>query len=148
MVRDAQIGKDVKVYEPVNIYEAKIGDGTRVGTFVEIQKGVEIGKNCKISSHSFLCTGVVVEDEVFIGHGVMFTNDRYPRACNEDGSPKTEADYKLETTRVKKGASLGSGVVVLPGITIGEGALVGAGAVVTKNVPDRATVIGNPARIV
>ena len=148
MVRDTKLGEGVKVFEPVNIYEATIGVGTKVGTFVEIQSGVVIGKNCKISSHSFLCSGVVIEDEVFVGHGVMFTNDMHPRACNEDGSIKNSDDYKLETTLVKRGASLGSGVVVLPGLTIGEWSMVGAGAVVVKDVPAHATVVGNPARIV
>lgn len=146
MVRDTKQGKNVKIFEPVNIYEAAIGDETKIGPFVEIQSGVTIGRRCKISSHSFLCSGVEIEDEVFIGHGVMFTNDKHPRACNPDGSPKTADDYELLPTLVKKGAAIGSGAVILPGLVIGENALVGAGAVVTRNVPANVTVIGSPAR--
>ncbi len=131
----------------MNIYEATIGDNTKIGTFVEIQKDVRIGINCKISSHSFLCTGVVIEDDVFIGHGVMFTNDRFPRSVREDGHMKTEADYVTEKTTVKRGAAIGSNVTILPGITIGEYALIGAGSVVTKDVPPKSVVIGNPAKV-
>ncbi len=147
-LRDVKLGKDVIIRDFVNIYGCEIGDVTRVGTFVEIQKGVVIGNNCKIQSHTFICEGVTIEDGCFIGHGVMFTNDRYPRAVNPDGSLQTEADWKMEKTLVKKGASIGSGAVIMPGVTIGEGAMVGGGAVVTKDVPPGATVVGNPARVV
>lgn len=146
MVRDTQLGDNVRIFEPVNIYEAQIGDESRVGAFVEIQSGVVIGNRCKVSSHSFLCSGVTLEDEVFIGHGVMFTNDKVPKACNPDGTLKSADDYELLTTLVKKGASIGSNATILPGITIGKNALVGAGAVVTKDVPDEAVVVGNPAK--
>ena len=147
-LNDVQLGRDVKIYSFVNAYGCEIGDESRVGAFVEIQKGVKIGRRCKISSHSFLCEGVTVEDNVFIGHGVMFTNDRLPRATNPDGSPMTEEDWKLEFTQVKRGASIGSNATILPGLTIGASALVGAGAVVTKDVPDFAIVAGVPAKIV
>jgi acetyltransferase-like isoleucine patch superfamily enzyme len=144
------LGKDVQIFHPslVNLYGCVIGDGTKVGSCVEIQKNAVIGARCKISSHTFICEGVVVEDEVFIGHGVMFTNDRYPRAANADGSLQTEADWSVEATRVKRAASIGSNATLLCGITVGEGALVGAGAVVTKNVPDFAIVAGVPAQVV
>jgi len=144
------LGENVKVFHPslVNLYGCVIGDDTKIGTFVEIQKNAVIGARCKISSHTFICEGVVVEDEVFLGHGVMFTNDRYPRATNADGSPQTEADWNVEVTRVKRAASVGTNATILSGITIGEGALVGAGAVVTKNVPDFAIVAGVPAQVV
>jgi UDP-2-acetamido-3-amino-2,3-dideoxy-glucuronate N-acetyltransferase len=147
--RDVTLGANVRIFHPdlVNLYGCSIGDETKVGTFVEIQKGVSIGRRCKISSHTFICEGVTIEDHVFVGHGVMFTNDRRPRATNPDGSLQTEADWTMETTRVKKGASIGSGAVILCGITIGEGALIGAGAVVTRDVPDGATVAGTPARL-
>jgi UDP-2-acetamido-3-amino-2,3-dideoxy-glucuronate N-acetyltransferase len=143
-----KIAADVKIYDVdlVNLYGCTIGAGTRIGAFVEVQIGAIIGERCKISSHSFLCEGVTVEDEVFIGHGVMFTNDRFPRATNDDGSPQTSADWAVIPTRVKRCASIGSGAVILPGIVVGEGALVGAGSVVTKDVPDFAIVVGNPAR--
>jgi len=131
----------------VNLYGCEIGDETRIGTFVEIQKGVVVGKRCKISSHSFLCEGVEIEDEVFIGHGVMFTNDRYPRATGADGAPLSDGEWTLERTRVRRRASIGSGAVVLPGLEVGEGAVVGAGAVVTKDVPAGAVVSGVPARV-
>lgn len=146
MIRDSKLGNDVKVFEPVNIYEAEIGDQTKVGTFVEIQAGVRIGKRCKISSHSFLCSGVVIEDEVFIGHGVMFTNDLLPRACKEDGTVKTADDYEVIPTLVKKGASIGSNATILPGITLGERCMIGAGAVVVHDVADDDVVVGNPAK--
>jgi UDP-2-acetamido-3-amino-2,3-dideoxy-glucuronate N-acetyltransferase len=146
-IRDVQLGEDVILRDFVNIYGCSIGSGSRVGTFVEIQKGVTIGKNCKIQSHTFICEGVTIEDGCFIGHGVMFTNDRRPGAVNADGSLQTEADWPLEKTLVRKGASIGTGAVILPGLVIGERALVGAGAVVTKDVPAGATVAGNPARI-
>ena len=147
--RDVKLGKDVRIYHPelVNLYGCEIGDETKIGSFVEIQKGVKIGRRCKISSHSFLCEGVELEDEVFIGHGVMFTNDLYPRATNKDGSLQTEEDWTLIKTLVKKGASVGSGVTILAGITIGENSLVGAGAVVTKDVIENTIVAGVPARI-
>jgi acetyltransferase-like isoleucine patch superfamily enzyme len=129
------------------MYGCEVGDGTKIGAFVEIQKNATVGKNCKISSHTFICEGVTIEDNVFIGHGVMFINDSYPRAANEDGSLQTEADWKVENTRICKGASLGSGVTVLANVTVGEGALVGAGSVVTKDVPPHTIVAGNPARV-
>ncbi len=146
-LRDVTLGEDVKIYDFVNAYGCTIGDGSKVGTFVEIQRGVVIGKNCKISSHSFLCEGVHLEDGVFIGHNVTFTNDRFPRAVNPDGSLQTDADWTLEETHVRRGASIGSSVTVLGGVTIGEGAIVGAGSVVTKDVPAGAIVAGNPARL-
>ena len=143
------LGRDVKIYHPtqVNLYGCSVGDETRIGSFVEIQKNASIGARCKISSHTFICEGVVIEDEVFIGHGVMFTNDRYPRATNPDGSAQSEADWTVEPTRVKRTASIGSNATIISGVTIGEGALVGAGAVVTDDVPDFAIVWGVPARI-
>ena len=143
---DVVLGKDVIVRDFVNLYGCSIGDETRIGTFVEIQKGVSIGKKCKIQSHSFICEGVTIEDNVMIGHGVMFTNDKYPAAVTEDGTPKSEADWTVTPTLVKKGAAIGSNATILPGVTIGEGAMVGAGAVVTKDVPAGVTVVGNPAR--
>ena len=147
-LKNVKIGKNVSIFSFVNAYECSIDDGSRVGAFVEIQKGVVIGKNCKISSHSFLCEGVHIEDNVFIGHGVMFTNDLFPRATKSDGSIQTEADWKLIETLVKKGASIGSNATILGGITIGENALVGAGAVVTKDVADNTIEAGNPARVI
>jgi acetyltransferase-like isoleucine patch superfamily enzyme len=141
-----EVGEGVKIFSFVNAYHCKIGTGSKVGTFVEIQRGVEIGENCKISSHSFICEGVKIEDNVFIGHNVTFVNDRYPRATNVDGSIQTDADWKLETTLIKKGASIGSSVTILCGITVGEGALVGAGSVVTKDVAPNTIVAGNPAK--
>ena len=147
-LKNVKIGKNVSIFSFVNAYECSIDDGSRVGAFVEIQKGVVVGKNCKISSHSFLCEGVHIEDNVFIGHGVMFTNDLFPRATKSDGSIQTEADWKLIETLVKKGASIGSNATILGGITIGENALVGAGAVVTKDVAANTIVAGNPARVI
>jgi acetyltransferase-like isoleucine patch superfamily enzyme len=144
---DVTKGKDVRIYEFTNLYGCELGDGVKIGTFVEIQKGARIGNRCKISSHSFICEGVTLEDEVFIGHGVTFTNDRHPRATNADGSAQTESDWRCIATLVKRGASIGSGATVLCGVTIGEGAMVGAGSVVTRDVPARAIVAGNPARI-
>jgi len=141
-----EVGEGVKIFSFVNAYHCKIGAGSKVGTFVEIQRGVEIGEHCKISSHSFICEGVKIEDNVFIGHNVTFVNDRYPRATNEDGSIQTDTDWKLETTLIKKGASIGSSVTILCGITVGEGALVGAGSVVTKDVAPHTIVAGNPAK--
>ena len=147
-LKNVKIGKNVSIFSFVNAYECSIDDGSRVGAFVEIQKGVVVGKNCKISSHSFLCEGVHIEDNVFIGHGVMFTNDLFPRATKSDGSIQTEADWKLIETLVKKGASIGSNATILGGIIIGENALVGAGAVVTKDVAANTIVAGNPARVI
>jgi len=145
---NVKVGKDVKIFNFVNAYGCEIGDGSKVGAFVEIQKGATIGKNCKISSHTFICEGVFIEDFVFVGHSVTFINDKIPRAANLDGSIQTEADWNLEITRVQKGASIGSGSTILCGITIGEGALVGAGSVVTKDVPPHSVVAGNPAKII
>jgi len=144
---DVKLGRDVKIQDFVNLYGCEIGDDTRVGPFVEVQKNVKIGKRCKIQSHSFICEGVTVEDEVMIGHGVMFINDRDPWAVNPDGSLKAEADWTCIVTLVKARASIGSNATILCGVTIGEGALVGAGAVVTKDVPPNTIVAGNPARI-
>ncbi len=146
-LNNVTLGKDVRIFNFVNAYGCSIGDNSKVGAFVEIQKGSTIGKNCKISSHTFICEGVHIEDNVFIGHGVMFTNDLFPRATNPDGSQQTETDWTMIETFIKKGASVGSNATILCGITIGENALVGAGAVVTKNVPPDAVVAGNPARI-
>lgn len=147
---DVLLGNNVKIFHPqlVNLYGCEIGDETKIGSFVEIQKNVTVGCRCKVSSHSFLCEGVVIEDEVFIGHGVMFTNDLYPKATNTDGSLQTDSDWAVVKTLVKRCASIGSNATVLPGLTIGEKALVGAGAVVTKDVPDYAIVMGVPARVV
>lgn len=147
---DVQLDDDVVIHHPelVNLYGCKIGAQTRIGAFVEIQKGSIIGKRCKISSHSFICEGVTIEDEVFIGHGVVFANDKYPRAVNEDGEPKGQSDWQMGSTVVRRGASIGSHACILPGITIGTRALVAAGAVVTRDVPDGAIVAGVPARVV
>jgi UDP-2-acetamido-3-amino-2,3-dideoxy-glucuronate N-acetyltransferase len=145
-----RLGTNVKIYHPdqVNLYGCTVGDDSRIGSFVEIQKNSAIGARCKISSHSFICEGVTIEDEVFVGHGVMFTNDRFPRATNPDGSVMGDEDWTLDFTRVKRRASIGSNATIVSGVTIGEHALVGAGAVVTKDVPDFAIVTGVPARIV
>jgi acetyltransferase-like isoleucine patch superfamily enzyme len=143
---DVKIGEDVKLAAFINLYGCTIGDRTKIGTFVEIQKNASVGADCKISSHSFICEGVHIEDGAFIGHGVMFTNDKYPRAVNPDGALQTEADWAVIETFVKKGASIGSNATIICGVTIGEGAIVGAGAVVTKDVPAGAVVVGNPAR--
>ncbi len=145
-LNDVKLGSGVKIYSFLNAYGCEIGDETRVGAFVEIQKNVKIGRRCKVSSHSFLCEGVTVEDNVFIGHGVMFTNDKYPRATNPDGSPQSEGDWAVVPITVKNGASIGSNATILAGVTIGEGAIVGAGAVVTKDVAAGSVVVGNPAR--
>jgi len=142
---DVKLGRDVAIHGFVNLYGCTIGDKSKVGAFVEIQKNARIGKNCKISSHTFVCEGVTIEDDVFVGHGVMFTNDKYPRATVDGGGLQTEEDWRVIETTVKRGASIGSGSVVLCGVTIGEKALIGAGAVVTKDVPARAVVAGNPA---
>ena len=147
-LNNVTMGEGVRIFNFVNAYGCSIDDNSKVGAFVEIQKGASIGKNCKISSHTFICEGVHIEDNCFIGHGVMFTNDLFPRATNEDGSQQTDADWKVIETHVKKGASIGSNATILCGITIGEGALIGAGAVVTKNVPPRTVVAGNPAKVI
>jgi len=144
---DVELGKDVKIYNFVNLYGCKIGDGSKIGTFVEIQKGATIGKNCKISSHTFICEGVHIEDNCFIGHNVTFINDKYPRSTNPDGSMQTDADWKCVPTYIRKGASIGSSTTILCGLTIGENAIVGAGAVVTKDVPANSVVAGVPARV-
>ena len=143
-----KLGKDTKVYDFVNLYGCEIGDRSKVGTFVEIQKGAKIGADCKISSHTFICEGVTIEDGVFVGHNVSFINDKYPRSVNADGSMQTEADWSVVTTLVKKGASIGTSTTVLCGVTIGEGAIVGAGSVVTKDVPAHTIVAGVPARVI
>ncbi|RAM50356.1 MAG: N-acetyltransferase [Hapalosiphonaceae cyanobacterium JJU2] len=147
---DVKLGNNVKIFHPqlVNLYNCMIGDDTKIGTFVEIQKNVTVGNRCKISSHSFLCEGVILEDEVFIGHGVMFTNDLYPRATNEDGSLQIDDDWDVVETRVKRCASIGSNATILAGVTVGEKAIVGAGAVVTRDVPNYAIVAGVPARVI
>jgi acetyltransferase-like isoleucine patch superfamily enzyme len=144
---DVRLGKNVRIFSFTNLYGCEIGDDVKIGTFVEIQKGVKIGARCKISSHTFVCEGVTLEDDVFIGHHVVFTNDRLPRATNEDGQLQTEADWECVPTLVRRGASIGSGAVLLCGITIGEKAMVGAGSVVTRDVPPGAVVAGNPARV-
>lgn len=145
---NVKVGKGVRIFNFVNAYGCSIDDNSKVGSFVEIQKGATIGKNCKISSHSFICEGVHIEDNCFIGHGVMFTNDLFPRATRPDGSPQTEEDWTLVETFVKKGASIGSNCTIVCGVTIGENSLIGAGAVVTKDVPANAVVVGNPAKII
>lgn len=144
---DVKMGKDVKLAAFINLYGCEIGDGTKIGTFVEVQKNAVIGRRCKISSHTFVCEGVTIEDNVFIGHGVVFINDSYPRATNAAGGLQTEADWKVERTVVKAGASIGSGATILSQVVIGENAIVGAGSVVTKDVPANAIVAGNPARL-
>jgi UDP-2-acetamido-3-amino-2,3-dideoxy-glucuronate N-acetyltransferase len=144
---DVKLGKNVRIFAFTNLYGCEIGDDVKIGTFVEIQKGAKIGNRCKVSSHTFICEGVILEDEVFVGHNVTFINDTKPRAANADGSLQTEADWKCVETLVKKGASIGSSATLLCGITVGEGAMIGAGSVVTKDVPAGAVVAGNPARI-
>jgi acetyltransferase-like isoleucine patch superfamily enzyme len=144
---DVRLGQDVKIFDFVNLYGCEIGDHSRVGTFVEIQKNAKVGKKCKISSHTFICEGVTIEDEVFIGHGVIFVNDSYPRATAAGGGLQTEKDWEVEPTLVKRGASIGSGATILSRVTIGENAIIGAGSVVTKDVPPNAIVAGNPARV-
>lgn len=148
VLNNVEVGKDVKIFSFVNAYGCSINDGSKIGTFVEIQKGASIGRNCKISSHTFICEGVIIADRVFIGHNVTFINDKFPRATNEDGSPQTEADWKCEKTFVEEGASIGSSATILCGLTIGKGAIIGAGSVVTKDVPENAVVAGNPARVI
>ncbi len=144
---DVKLGKDVKLSKFINLYGCTIGDNTKIGAFVEVQKNAFIGRSCKISSHTFICEGVTIEDDVFIGHGVTFVNDSYPRATAGVGRLQTEADWTVEPTLVKKGASIGSGATILAKVTIGEGAIVGAGSVVTKDVPSGTIVAGNPAKI-
>jgi acetyltransferase-like isoleucine patch superfamily enzyme len=147
---NVRLASGVQIFQPslVNLYGCTVGEDTKIGAFVEIQKNVLVGARCKISSHSFICEGVVIEDEVFVGHGVMFTNDRVPRATHADGRLQTEADWKVEVTHVKHAASIGTNATIISGVTIGAGALVGAGAVVTKDVPDHAIVAGVPARVI
>ena len=144
---DVKLGRDVTIYNFVNLYGCEIGDGSKIGSFVEIQKGARVGRNCKISSHTFICEGVTIEDEVFIGHGVIFINDKYPRATSASGALQSDADWEVVPTVVKRGATIGSGAIILCGVIIGEDALVGAGAVVTNDVPAQATLAGNPARV-
>ena len=144
---DVKLGRNVVVYNFVNLYGCEIGDDSKIGSFVEIQKGARVGRNCKVSSHSFICEGVTIEDEVFIGHGVIFINDKRPRATNQTGALQTDADWEVVRTTVKRGASIGSGATILCGVTIGERALVGAGAVVVDDVPADSTVAGIPARV-
>lgn len=145
---DVKLGRNVKLHAFTNLYGCEIGDEVKIGSFVEIQKGAKVGNRCKISSHSFICEGVTLEDEVFIGHNVTFINDRFPRATNDNGALQGEADWKCVPTRVKRGASIGSGSTLLCGVTVGERAMVGAGSVVTRDVPDFAVVAGNPARVI
>ena len=145
---DVKLGKNVRIYDFTNLYGCEIGDDSQVGTFVEIQKQARIGNRCKISSHSFICEGVVIEDEVFVGHSVTFINDRYPRATNADGSLQSGEDWECIPTRVCRRASIGSGATILCGVTIGENSIVGAGSVVTKDVPSNMVVAGNPARVI
>ncbi|MGB5287314.1 MAG: acyltransferase [Ignavibacteriaceae bacterium] len=147
-INNVKLGKDVKIYDFVNLYGCTIDDGTKVGTFVEIQKNAFIGKNCKISSHTFICEGVHIEDNVFVGHNVTFINDKLPRATNMDGSMQIDSDWKVVETFIKKGASIGSSSTILCGITIGENSIVGAGAVVTKDVPPNSVVAGVPAKVI
>jgi len=147
-INNVKLGKDVKIFDFVNLYGCSIDDNSKIGTFVEIQKNATIGKNCKISTHTFICEGVHIEDNVFIGHNVTFINDKYPRSTNEDGSMQSEIDWKVVETLVKKGVSIGSSATILCGVTIGENAIVGAGSVVTKDVPASSIVAGVPARII
>ena len=145
---DVKLGRDVKLARFINLYGCQVGDETKIGTFVEIQKNASVGRRCKISSHTFICEGVTIEDHVFIGHGVVFINDSYPRATRSGGELQTESDWTVERTLVKNGASIGSGATILSNVTIGEHAIVGAGSVVTRDVPARAIVAGNPARVI
>lgn len=147
-INNVKLGKDVKIYDFVNLYGCSIDDGTKIGTFVEIQKNASIGKNCKISSHTFICEGVHIEDNVFVGHNVTFINDKHPRATNEDGSMQTDADWGVVETFIRKGASIGSSSTIMCGVTVGENSIVGAGAVVTKDVPPNTIVAGVPAKVI
>ena len=144
---DVKLGQNVRLSKFINLYGCEIGEETKIGAFVEIQKNAKVGSRCKVSSHTFICEGVTIEDHVFVGHGVMFTNDSYPRATTQDGGLQTEADWKVEKTVVKRGASIGTGATILPNVTIGENAIVGAGSVITRDVPANAVVAGNPAKI-
>jgi acetyltransferase-like isoleucine patch superfamily enzyme len=150
IANDVVLGNDVRIFQPdlVNLYGCSIGDESKIGAFVEIQKNASVGARCKISSHTFICEGVIIDDEVFVGHGVMFTNDRYPQAVNQDGTLQTEADWSVLPTRVKRRAAIGSNATIIAGVTIGASALVGAGAVVTSDVADYAIVAGVPARVI
>jgi acetyltransferase-like isoleucine patch superfamily enzyme len=145
---DVKLGQNVRIFDFVNLYGCEIGDNSKVGTFVEIQKGAKIGKNCKISTHTFICEGVTIEDDVFVGHNVSFINDKYPRSTNAGGALQTEADWKVVPTLVKKGASIGTSTTVLCGLTIGENAIIGAGSVVTKDIPANVIAAGVPARVI
>ena len=145
---DVELGANVRIADFVNLYGCRVGDNTGIGAFVEIQKGAAVGRSCKISSHSFVCQGVTIEDGVFIGHGVMFTNDRYPRATRADGAPQGEGDWRCSPTLVRRGASIGSGATIVCGVTIGAHAMIGAGSVVTRDVPEGALAAGNPARVI
>ena len=145
---DVILGKNVVLNDFINLYGCRIGDNTKIGTFVEVQKNATIGRNCKIQSHSFICEGVTIEDEAFVGHGVMFINDRYPRSASESGELQTEADWEVVATVIKKGASIGSNATILCGVSVGEGAIIGAGSVVTKDVPPNTIAAGNPAKII
>ncbi len=145
---DVKLGDNVKIFQFTNLYGCEIGDNSKVGAFVEIQKNAKIGKNCKISSHSFICEGVTIEDNVFIGHAVKFINDKYPRSTTNDGKLQTEDDWTVEKTLIKKGASIGTGSVILSNITIGENSIIGAGSVVTKNIPDNVIAYGNPCKVI
>ncbi len=147
-INNIKVGKNVKIFDFVNLYGCSIDDGTKIGTFVEIQRGAQVGKNCKISSHTFICEGVTIGDGVFIGHNVSFINDKYPRAVNPDGSMQTDEDWNLEVTQVGDRASIGTSATILSGVNIGADSIVGAGCVVTKDIPARAVVAGNPARII
>ena len=147
-INNVKLGKDVKIFDFVNLYGCSIDDNTKIGTFVEIQKNASIGKNCKISSHTFICEGVYIEDNVFVGHNVTFINDKHPRSVNENGTMQTESNWEVIETFVKKGASIGSSSTILCGVTIGENAIVGAGAVVTKDVPPNTIVAGVPAKVI
>lgn len=147
-INNVKLGKDVKIFDFVNLYGCSIDDNTKIGTFVEIQKNASIGKNCKISSHTFICEGVHIEDNVFVGHNVTFINDKYPRSTNLDGSMQNESDWKVEETFIKKGASIGSSSTILCGVTVGENSIIGAGAVVTKNVPPNCVAAGVPAKVI
>jgi acetyltransferase-like isoleucine patch superfamily enzyme len=145
---DVKLGKNVRIFHFVNLYGCEIGENSKIGSFVEIQKNARIGANCKISSHTFICEGVTIEDDVFIGHNVTFINDKFPRATNQDGQLQTEQDWRVETTLIRKGASIGSGTTILSSVVIGENAMVGAGSVVTRDVPDNTIVAGCPAKII
>lgn len=147
VAEDVKLGENVRLSKFINLYGCEIGDETKIGAFVEIQKNAKVGRHCKISSHTFICEGVTIEDNVFVGHGVMFTNDTYPRATRSDGTLQTETDWKVQKTVVKRGASIGTGATILPNVCIGENAVVGAGSVVTKDVPAYAIIAGNPARV-